>query len=878
MVSVGASILYLSSQYGDIIQSLVVETLNKNLKSEVKISSIETGSIEDLPYFSLVFNEVAIMEPAEFQDNQDTLIYVERLSLNFNIWDIYFENYQLKKVSISNGFGRFKVDNKGIKNFIFWKTVETNSTNEEGFSFNLNEVEINNIYYSYIDKGLKFGLKTETQLVNLTGNFTSENLKLITQGSFYNTVLEVSGVGYIDNRDLEINTGLEIDPHTGDLSFIPGEIRVDHAFVLNPSGYINQKGYKFKCSSNSISLSQLNSLVPKKFSDYQKQYKLNGMAIFDATVFNTSASGLPPKVEANFEIKDGILEQVNSQNTIKNITLKGSYYNGDLRNSKTSQLGLERFKASFESGSLEGSVRIEDFDNVILTSDIAGKVDLSEITGFTGLDSLGEIQGKLDFNVDLKFYLSRLLNENINLFGSKVNGKVLLTDVGFLGIKLPLELEGFSGVLELINKEARLISGKGKLQSTNFEIGAETNNYLYWLFSDKVASKEMLRVSADVFLDDLKLEEFLFYSDEKSNETENQKSLNYQIRIKSQIDKFSFKNFEAEKLATKIFISPDKVIINPFSLNSMDGSIDSKLLIVKAKNGSYLVSGEGKFLKTNVQKLFYSFNDFGQTEITSKNLRGFADVDLSFSGILDSELKMRTESLKANSSIRLKKGELINYRTLQSVSDYFKKNLVLKKLFKADELAKALEHVKFNELYNEVIVQNEEVILPMMYVGSSVMGINVEGVYRLNETMDYHLDFNINELLLKDKSKVDSDDYSWNEDGNGVRVFLHMYGSVHIPTIEIDKERKKNFKLGNRTEEKKELKSALKNEFGWFEDDTTLIKQEKKIEFEIEWEGSEGAKDSIPKKGNESKKSKLKTLFKSKEQNNQEFDFGDDDF
>ncbi|MGB0403981.1 MAG: hypothetical protein ACPGEG_07785 [Salibacteraceae bacterium] len=879
-VVVGASIVYLSLQYGTIVESLVVEALNKNLNSEVKISSVETGSIEDLPYFSLVFNEVAIMESKEFQTNTDTLIYVDRLSLNFNIWDIYFENYQLKKVSISDGFGRFKVDAKGVKNYIFWKSTESDSTSSESFSFNLNEVEINNIEYSYVDKGLKFGLRTQGQSVNLSGNFTSENLQIKTQGSFNKTVLQIAGVGYINNRDLEINTGLEIDPETGDLTFMPGEIRVDHAFVLNPSGYINGNGYKFLCSSSSISLDQLNSLVPKKFANYQKKYNIKGNAVFEASIYNENESKLPPRIEANFEVNEGFVELANSLNKAKEVSVKGSFSNGDLRSSKTSKLVLDNISATFHSGSFSGSMNLEDFDALILTSSISGKVDLSEITGFTGLDSIGTIQGKLDFKGDIKFYLSRLLADKLNLYGSKVNGYVQFEDVNFSSKEYPIELAGFGGALEFVNWEARLISGIGKLQSTNFELNAETNNYLYWAFSDKDINNGDLKISADVNLDNVKLEEFLFFSESNAAKSENSKYSNYQIRVESQIDNFSFKKFDAKNLHSKVFVTSEKMVINPIALKLMDGEADGRLMISNIANGAYAISGESEFRQTNVQKLFYVFNDFNQTEITSDNLKGIADVSVNFSGIFDSELKLKTESLKAKSSIRLKNGELINYRTLQLVSDYFKKNVVLKKLFNADKLSKALEHVKFDELSNDILVQNEKVILPKMFVGSSVLGINVEGVYRLDETMDYRLDFNINELLLKDKTKAQSDDYSWNEEGNGVRVFLHMFGSVHDPTIEIDKEKRKSFKLGVRTEEKKELKSALKEEFGWFESDSTLDKKENKIDFEIEWEESEKPIDSVPAqpKLESNKKTKLKNLFKSKEQDDEEFDFGDDDF
>ena len=114
--------IYISTQYGTIVQKLVAEAINENLKSEVRVGSIEVSTFDEIPYFSLVFRGVAIMEPKDYQKTPDTLIFVKELSLQFDMLDMLAGNYQLKRVEISDGFGIFEVNKKGVQNFIFWKS------------------------------------------------------------------------------------------------------------------------------------------------------------------------------------------------------------------------------------------------------------------------------------------------------------------------------------------------------------------------------------------------------------------------------------------------------------------------------------------------------------------------------------------------------------------------------------------------------------------------------------------------------------------------------------------------------------------------------------------------------------------------------------
>jgi hypothetical protein len=160
------------------------------------------------------------------------------------------------------------------------------------------------------------------------------------------------------------------------------------------------------------------------------------------------------------------------------------------------------------------------------------------------------------------------------------------------------------------------------------------------------------------------------------------------------------------------------------------------------------------------------------------------------------------------------------------------------------------------------------------------MTLLAEGKHKFSGEIDYRLEFDISELLVKKKSDKNEDAYAEN-DGGGMRVFLKITGTQENPVVEIDKERRKNYRKAKRNDELNELKSAFHSEFGLFEKDTAQYKSPSiEKEFEIEWEEEIEAKDSTREQKSDSipkgkKKKKLRELFDFEEE--EEFDFGDDD-
>jgi hypothetical protein len=105
--------------------------------------------------------------------------------------------------------------------------------------------------------------------------------------------------------------------------------------------------------------------------------------------------------------------------------------------------------------------------------------------------------------------------------------------------------------------------------------------------------------------------------------------------------------------------------------------------------------------------------------------------------------------------------------------------------------------------------------------------MDLEGTHTVHNMMDYRMKFELRELLGEDR---DAEFGTVQDDQSGVKVYLHMYGHIDKPIIEWDKSKKKQELMQQLTEEKQTVKSMLKEDFGWYKKDSSVVEYHEKVE------------------------------------------------
>ena len=337
---------------------------------------------------------------------------------------------------------------------------------------------------------------------------------------------------------------------------------------------------------------------------------------------------------------------------------------------------------------------------------------------------------------------------------------------------------------------------------------------------------------------------------------------NINFNLKSHIGELSYGKFTASNLKGIITYQNKK--------------LSAKKITFKANKGSYILSSEmeqtdinsffwtidGTANNIDINNFFSEFNDFGQKFLTHENIKGKTTVQLGLATVIDGFMNIDMNRLYAEANFSIKKGELIDQATLLDIATYFESNKIVKTVVDTKLLKKKIKHIKFANLENKVIIDKGKIHMPQMTLSTNVMDLNISGIHGFDDNVDYHLNFRLNDVLVKKKNQDEFGPIK--DDGLGVKLFLHMFGNLSDLKFKLDKEEKKIARKEAIQEEKKELKSILKQEFGLFKKDSTIqtpVEEETKTTFEVEWDEFDNEPDVSTEKGpdkNEEKKKKEK--------------------
>ncbi len=866
---------YVANKYSAVIQQKVLDEFNANLNAEVSIESIEFSSFKKIPFLSLSFRNVLVRESMGYTESPDTLLFAKELSFQFNLWDVYNGNYALKHLDIESAKCYVNISASGKSNYEIWKpTKDTSSSN---FSFSMEAINFKDVFFVYKDRQSNVFVKSNIQDIQVSGNFTSEQLALKFSGKLQEATVLAGGVYALKNRSVQLNSGIRFQNASSTFELEKGTILFDNALQFDLGGFVASNSYKFSAVANASELETVLSLLPEAWSKYWSSYRPRGLVNVNVQI--ASSNKRSPKIDLGFELSDGsLLTPGKTPVELSALDLKGNYTNGELRNAKSSAVNLTSVSGKFPSGSFSGKVQLSNFSDLNIKGKIEGDLELGELMQFLKVEGIKRSSGKALFKLDGDIYWDQIQKKGVKQSRSTLDGSVEFSAVNLQLVSNISNLSDYKGKVRFDKQVVEFQKSEGQLNSTRFQLNGRADNFFEWILKvDK-----LLRITATVSADKLLLEEFL--SAEATNDSASTRSLaipGIELQLKADIKDLSFGKFQAKNVETNLFIGQRALKANPIKLDLMDGAARGKMAIIKRQKNGFGLSVLGNFKHVNVKELFRQLNNFGQDEIVSENLEGIADLDLELSGGLDDYFDIEPSTVSCDAHLSIVDGRLVNYTTLQSISDYFKTNLILKKVFRADDLSESLKDVQFKKLENDLFIRNSALIIPKVQLHSNVLNLNIAGQHGFNDSVNYKVDFDISDLLVKNRN-FSTENGEVVDDGTGrYRVFMLLSGTTDELDIQLDKSAKKDFKKKQRAEEGNELKNALNEEFGWFSKDTSVHQQEKAMDFEIEWEEEEGSgvsKEEEPKKDQTTKRKKRRGWLTPNEEEKEFFEFKDDDF
>jgi hypothetical protein len=477
---------------------------------------------------------------------------------------------------------------------------------------------------------------------------------------------------------------------------------------------------------------------------------------------------------------------------------------------KHSVLKLQNISADLNSNTFSGDVELSNFKDPYLKLKFAANTKLEELMTFYPVDTIQEASGTINVNAEIEGLISEM-KANAYSQNIKASGQAVLTNLKAKFKHSEKEMNIPEGELKLNNRYLNVYNLKFINGTSDVTLVGEMPNFLGYLFDPATP----LTVIASVTSDHINVDDFIFGGSQTVSSSSVSISDKLDLNITVKASRLEFGKFTATGIKGNLRVKDQKAALKALSLSATDGTITLNAF-ADASGDNINVSGDCNLNKLSIQKLFAELNNFGQTTLQDKHLKGFMTADVDFSATWDKRLNIDPASINATSSLLVERGELVGFKPLESLGKYIDVN--------------ELKHIKFSSLQSAVQIKNKLITIPRTSIKSTAINLELWGTHTFDNMIDYHIQLLLSEVLSKrPKANKDFDEelsLVENDPENRRSVFILMTGPIDNPSIKYDRKGAKEKIKQDIQQEKQNIKQILKEEFGFFKKDTAAVKKQ----------------------------------------------------
>ncbi len=830
IITTGVIISYF---FEDDVNAFFVKEIDKRLATKIDVQKINFSVLSKFPNASVEFSNVVAFSTKDLNKKEfkahsvDTLFVAQKLFFEFNFIDLLHKKYNIRKIYIKNGKINLAVDSRGRDNY---RILKSNNKQKDDFNLNLKEIELSKVRVIYNNRIKRTLFQTYAENLALTGRFSSNNYHLTNKGRLKFEKLIFGKVNYIATNKAYLL--LDIDVRNNNFIISKGRLSIsDLVFGITGKMKIGDENYiNVLVKGNHLSIASLISNLPQKYNYLKREYESKGSFYFESKITGQISKFQSPHIETVFGINNATVLNKKSKIKINKINAKGVFSTGKLNKPISSYLNISEFKAKLNQSNINGTLSFKNFILPSLHLKINADCNLEELQQFLKINKIKQINGNLTTTIEFFDTIKDFDKYSFSNFkNSLTGGNVLLKNIN-------IQLTGSDYIFSKINGKMNFNGNDVDVKQLSFQTSGNKftfNGHLNNLFSYILEKKQKLFIKGAVYSPNIIIDS-LFKADTNSIQGKINFPTDVNFNINLNANKFACNKFNSKKLQVSLKYNDKSLCFSSLSLNTMQGNVSADGVFTQKHNGNFVLTTMADLSSINIRKLFFVFDNFGQEYLKYSNIKGMCNANVNLLSEWKNNFEFVPKTLYVTSSIKIKNGELINFKPAQELSSFAKIN--------------ELKHINFSTLTNDIMIKDEKVFIPEMNVNSSAFNISFSGSQSFKGDISYKVKLLLSDVLAKKArmSKKENNEFGVIED-NGLgktSLYFKIVGTTddyHIKydTKSVKKKIKKQFK-----QEKKEFKTILNKEFGLFKKDSLVInnkanKGKKKSSvkpFLIEWD------------------------------------------
>ncbi|MEM9885481.1 MAG: AsmA family protein [Bacteroidota bacterium] len=727
------------SFFEDELGQKVVQSINKNLVSELSIEQVDLTVFRSFPNAAINLRNT-VLEDIE----GDAFLQAENVSFRFRLLSLLGKSVKVNSVLLENGILAIRYDQNGNPNYDVFKTSQeeqTENAESSNFGLSLKEARLSNIELLYEDQLSEREAALLIEDATFSGEFSSEQFSLKSNADLQSKFVLYEADRFLKNKDLRYDASILVNLSEGLYEMERVIVGVeDNEFSVN-GRILAQEDYadfNLVAKNEEGDLGGVLQLLPDTYSAYLGDFSSRGQFYFDALIDGRLSKTESPLLDVKFGLEDGRISSPRLDNAFKDVSFDAKFTNGERRDNKSSRFEMERLKGYFNNELMEVKLNAYDFDDPQIDFALNGTLPLSAIYGLAENPNIKDGSGEIEIqNLEVRGRLSDMQSVN-RIARVDANGTLQFDDARLKFEKDNITIDRGDILLEgnsLVMKEVK-IEGAG----SEIYLDGSCYNLIPVLFADSLNSQRAeLEFEANLNAPKMDLDRLIALTTSPVEEGEVSEVVYDSIQVKevqereqftqflkgrfnANVEEFNYGKIEGENFVGKLQFDKNEMSIFG-NTQAMDGSFDLSGTMYFEDKPRLKSKLTCKNIDAN--KFFAQSENFGQDILTEDNIRGKMNANMLIQAYWDEQMNFDYDKFRVLAGIGIEEGELLDFELFESFSTFVK--------------LEDLKHVRFKGLENWLEISNQRIYIPVMFIQSNALNLSLNGEY----SFDYEFDFNV---------------------------------------------------------------------------------------------------------------------------------------
>ncbi|NNE32508.1 MAG: AsmA family protein [Winogradskyella sp.] len=472
------------------IDTIVQNYAKENLDADLSFDDISLSLISSFPKAEVSVDNLTITNRAPFDG--ETLATAKSISFEMGISELFKgteEPLSVNEILADELLLTIKTNKNGSDNYDIIKATnadaQVSDTTSTGFSFDINNYEINNSAFTYIDEITNTNINATEINHSGKGLFSGEVSELETTTEA-KVSLSIDSTKYLNNNIIKLNALIDLDLEQDKYTFKENKGYIN-ALPLEFEGYVqivdNGQQLDISFRNPESSFKHFLAVIPEEYSKNIENVNTTGNFTINGIIKGLISETTIPTLDINMQSDNASFKYPDLPKRVDNIMINASVKN-TTGNANDTYIDINKLDFRIDQDLFKSEAHLKNLtSNMLVNANLDGVLNLSNITKAYPIELENQLSGILKGKLSTSFDMDAIENNAYQRIRN--NGSVSISDFIFSSedIVNPIqinkaELTFKPGTVNLNNFNA--LTGKSDFTATG-----SINNLLGFLLSDK---------------------------------------------------------------------------------------------------------------------------------------------------------------------------------------------------------------------------------------------------------------------------------------------------------------------------------------------------------------------------------------------------------